>query len=60
VFSKIEHAGDIPPPCSNFTMNYDPQTHTVLLFGGGTINKEKLNDVYQLNLSTFVWKKISN
>ena len=26
--------------------------------GGGTINKEKLNSVYELDLETYVWRKM--
>ena len=50
--------GDLPPPCSNFTLNYDSSSNSLLLFGGGTLNKEKLNSVYKLNVSSFTWEKI--
>ena len=29
------------------------------MFGGGTLNKEKLNTVYQLNIATHTWEKLS-
>lgn len=58
-FSKANHSGDIPPPCSNFTLNYYPEKNVILLFGGGTLNKEKLNTVYELDVSTLVWRKIN-
>jgi len=29
------------------------------LFGGGTLNKEKLNTVYQLNIATHTWEKVT-
>ena len=49
----------MPPPCSNFTLNYYEHSNVLLLFGGGTLNKEKLNAVYQLNMGTFTWSKIA-
>lgn len=55
---KIEQKGDVPPPCSNFTLNYYPKNHSLILFGGGTLNKEKLNTIYELDIDTVTWSKI--
>lgn len=55
---KVEQKGDVPPPCSNFTINYYEQNHSLMLFGGGTLNKEKLNTIHELDIATLTWKKI--
>ncbi len=55
---KIEQKGDVPPPCSNFTLNYYPTNHSLILFGGGTLNKEKLNTIHELDIETLTWTRI--
>jgi hypothetical protein len=38
-------------------MNFDEYRNRLILFGGGTLNREKINSVFELNLTTYEWKK---
>jgi N-acetylneuraminic acid mutarotase len=40
-------------------MNLNQDQSKIILFGGGTLNKEKLNTVYEFNIATSSWKKLS-
>lgn len=39
-------------------MNVDTKNERVILFGGGTNNKEKFNSVYELNIKNMEWKQL--
>ena len=57
-WKEIQQSGNMPPPCSNFTMNLNEDKSKMIIMGGGTLNKEKLNCVYELDLSTYSWRKM--
>jgi N-acetylneuraminic acid mutarotase len=57
-FERVPQQGELPPPCSNFTLTYHQQQNVLLLFGGGTLNKEKLNSIYKLDLGTLSWSRV--
>ena len=39
-------------------MHYLPQTHSVILFGGGGPNKKRFNTVYSLDVATKTWREL--
>lgn len=57
-FQKHIPTGDIPPPCSSFSLNYLPSRNSLILFAGGTHDKTKLSGLYRLDLYRFTWTEI--
>ena len=39
-------------------MNLNNDKSKMIVFGGGTLNKEKMNWTYELDLSTYIWKQM--
>ena len=39
-------------------MNLNNDKTKMVIMGGGTVNKEKINMAYELDLATYIWKKM--
>ena len=39
-------------------MNLNNDKSKMIIMGGGTVNKEKINNTYELDLKSYVWKKM--
>jgi hypothetical protein len=39
-------------------MNLNSDKSKMIVFGGGTLNKEKMNWTFELDLSTYTWKQM--
>jgi len=59
VWKEINTTGQKPTHRSNCTINYDPMTNQVVVFGGGGSNKQRFNSVSVLDWNTKVWREIA-
>ncbi|MCK4353483.1 hypothetical protein KAW65_08775 [candidate division WOR-3 bacterium] len=57
---NLATTGDIPLPRRGLSAIYDPQNHTMVIFGGYFYADGFIcyNDVYSLDLSTILWEQI--
>ncbi|KAG2491059.1 hypothetical protein HYH03_010505 [Edaphochlamys debaryana] len=51
--------GDKPPPRYNHAACYDEENNRLIIFGGRTAERKRLNDVAFLDLDTWTWYKPS-
>jgi hypothetical protein len=58
-WAEIQTTGDRPSHRSNCSMNYDPQTNTIVVFGGGGPNKQRFNSINILDWKTKKWIEIN-
>lgn len=56
---EVPTAGDRPAPRSNCSMNYDPRSNQLVLFGGGGPNKTRFNCVSVLDWASKNWVEIA-
>ncbi len=57
-WQEVATTGQRPSHRSNCTINYDPLSNQVVVFGGGGPNKQRFNAVSVLNWETKVWREI--
>jgi uncharacterized SAM-binding protein YcdF (DUF218 family) len=55
LWQEVATTGSKPSQRSNCTMNYDPKTNQVVVFGGGGPSKQRFNYVCVLDWSTKNW-----
>jgi len=59
-FNKIEpQPGDQPPPRDGHSLIYDEAQNQLVLFGGKDAKGKRLNDVWTIDLETFMWQRRS-
>lgn len=51
--------GDSPCPRTAHCAVYDEEQRRLVVFGGRTAEKRRLNDVYLLDLDTWAWSKMA-
>uniref|UniRef100_A0A914CFR2 Kelch domain-containing protein 2 n=1 Tax=Acrobeloides nanus TaxID=290746 RepID=A0A914CFR2_9BILA len=56
-WERIEHGGYIPTPRAASGATYVKHTDKTYVFGGRH-NMERLNDLYELDMKSFIWTKI--
>lgn len=58
-WEEIQTTGDRPSHRSNCSMNYDPVSNQIVIFGGGGPNKQRFNSINVLDWNTKKWIEIN-
>jgi len=58
-WQEVQTTARKPEHRSNCTINYDPQTNQVVVFGGGGANKQRFNSISLLDWTTKIWREIT-
>lgn len=57
-WTEVPTTGQRPSHRSNCTVNYDPTSNQLIVFGGGGPNKQRFNSVNVLDWETKVWREL--
>jgi hypothetical protein len=58
-WKEVVTTGDRPSHRSNCSMNYDPHSNQIVVFGGGGPNKQRFNSIHLLDWNTKNWVEIA-
>lgn len=58
-WEEVNTTGEKPSYRSNCSLNYDPESQQLVVFGGGGPNKQRFNTINVLDWKTKVWVEIS-
>ena len=57
-WNEVKATGTIPENRSNCTMNYDPDSHRIIVFGGGGPNKKRFKSIHVMDWTTKEWSEV--